>query len=140
MDICFSHKTIGEVLLEPTKIYVRSLLPLIKDGRIKAMAHITGGGLLGNIPRVLPEKLGVKLDVRKWEVPPIFHWIARMGNIESEEMMRTFNLGIGMVLIVSEQEATEVQARLEQVGERVWLIGEVIPADSSCVIIEGLDL
>ncbi len=141
MDPSFSDKTIGEVLLVPTKIYVRSLLPLIKDGCIKAMAHITGGGLLENIPRVLPEKLGVKLDARKWEVPPVFSWIARMGNIESKEMMRTFNLGIGMVLIVSEQEAAEIQAKLEQAGERVWLIGKIIPtADSSCVIIEGLDI
>ncbi len=140
-DLSFSNKTIGEVLLEPTKIYVRSLMPLIKDGCIKAMAHITGGGLIENIPRVLPEKLGVELDASQWEIPPVFSWIAQIGNIESEEMSRTFNLGIGMVLIVSKHEAEEICTRLEQAGEKVWVIGNVIPADSSNrVIIKDLIL
>lgn len=138
-DPFYSDKTIGEMLLEPTKIYVRSLLPLIKDGCIKALAHITGGGLRENIPRALPHHLGVELDASKWEKPPVFSWIAQVEDIQSDEMIRTYNLGIGMVLIVSKQEVDEILSRLEQAGEKAWAIGKVIPAiSSSRVIIENL--
>jgi phosphoribosylamine--glycine ligase len=125
-----SHRTVGEALLQPTRIYVRPLLPLIKKGLIKAMAHMTGGGLIENIPRILPEHAAVELNANEWEIPSIFHWIAQLGNVNEKEMQRTFNLGIGMALIVAEHEAANVQKELEQSGERVFRIGKVIPVES----------
>ncbi|GAW32786.1 phosphoribosylformylglycinamidine cyclo-ligase [Carboxydocella sp. JDF658] len=118
--------TVGEELLKPTRIYVRSLLPLVQEGRIAALAHITGGGLLENIPRVLPPGLGVELTAGSWPIPPIFDLIEKLGHIAKEEMARTFNLGIGMVAIVAAEEAPAIADRLTAAGEKVYTIGRVV--------------
>lgn len=97
-------RTFGREFLNPTKLYVSEVLPLLRKGHIKAMAHITGGGLLENIPRVLPEQLGVHLDAVTWKIPPVFGWLAGKGNVDDQEMLRTFNCGIGMVLILPRGE------------------------------------
>ena len=120
-----SPKTLGEALLEPTRIYVKPALKAIKTGHVKAMAHITGGGLLENIPRVLPEGVGVWLSTPGWQAPPVFRWLAEAGNIDPHEMARTFNCGIGLVLIVAAEHADEISAVLTGEGEQVFRIGAV---------------
>lgn len=121
----FSKKNWGEILLTPTKIYTSSLLALYEKVRVKGVAHITGGGLTLNIPRILPS--GLKATVRKssWRVPKVFRWLQEAGRIGEEEMFKTFNMGIGMVVIVSPAEARKAQAILEQKGEKVFLLGEI---------------
>ena len=99
-------RLLGDILLEPTRIYVKSLLPLVREGRIKALAHITGGGLLENIPRVLPEGAHAVIDADSWPLPRLFAFLQAGGAIEPAELARTFNCGIGMVAIVREDEAS----------------------------------
>jgi phosphoribosylformylglycinamidine cyclo-ligase len=118
-------RTLGDILLEPTKIYVRAGLAALKTGGIKAMAHITGGGLLENIPRVLPEGLGVWISASAWPVPTVFQWLAQKGAIEAHDMARTFNCGLGLVVIVDPAKVAEVKAAFEGLGEKVYKIGEV---------------
>lgn len=118
-----SSRTLGEALLTPTKIYVKSLLPLMKKGYVKTAAHITGGGLTENIPRVLPSELKVVLDGQKWSVPPVMKWIAQEGRLSDKEMLRTFNCGLGMVLIVSKEHEKEVLEHLKKSGETSSVIG-----------------
>lgn len=122
----FGNKTIGEVLLTPTKIYVKSCLNAIKTGKVKALAHITGGGLVENLPRVLSEGVEVKIDYKSWTAPEIFPWLQKMGNVADEEMHRTFNCGIGMVLVVDKNDAEEIKDVLEKSGEEVFVIGKLI--------------
>ncbi len=122
----FGNKTIGEVLLTPTKIYVKSCLNAIKTGKVKALAHITGGGLIENLPRVLSEGVEVKIDYKSWTAPEIFPWLQKMGNVADEEMRRTFNCGIGMVLVVDKNDAEEVKDVLEESGEEAFVIGSLI--------------
>ena len=122
----FGNKTIGEVLLTPTKIYVKSCLNAIKTGKVKALAHITGGGLVENLPRVLSEGVEVKIDYKSWTAPEIFPWLQKMGNVADEEMRRTFNCGIGMVLVVDKNDAEEVKDVLEESGEEAFVIGSLI--------------
>lgn len=121
----FGNKTIGEVLLTPTKIYVKSCLNAIKTGKVKALAHITGGGLVENLPRVLSEGVEVKIDYKSWTAPEIFPWLQKTGNVADEEMHRTFNCGIGMVLVVDKNDAEEVKDVLEKSGEEVFVIGSL---------------
>lgn len=111
----FSHskKSFGEEFLTPTQIYVAPIVPLLQEGKIKAVAHITGGGLLENIPRVLPDHLAVHLDADKMFIPPIFAWLSSEGNIENAELQRTYNCGIGLILVVSKQHALELESRLK---------------------------
>jgi len=119
-------RSLGEALLEPTRIYVASCLAAIREtGTVKALAHITGGGFPDNIPRVLPTGLGVRLDLARIAVPAVFKWLAGAGNIAEDEMLRTFNCGIGMVAVVEPAAADAVAARLERHGERVVRLGEV---------------
>jgi phosphoribosylformylglycinamidine cyclo-ligase len=118
-------KTIGEVLLTPTKIYVKSCLAAVKTGKVKALAHITGGGLVENLPRVLGEGLEANIDYHAWTAPDIFPWLQKTGNITDEEMHRTFNCGIGMVLVVDENDAAEVKKILEKEGEEAFIIGSL---------------
>ncbi len=122
----FGNKTIGEVLLTPTKVYVKSCLNAIKTGKVKALAHITGGGLVENLPRVLSEGVEVKIDYKSWTAPEIFPWLQKMGNVADEEMHRTFNCGIGMVLVVDKNDADEVKDVLEKSGEEAFVIGKLI--------------
>jgi phosphoribosylformylglycinamidine cyclo-ligase len=121
-----ASRKLGEALLAPTKIYVKSCLAAIKVGGVKAFAHITGGGLIENIPRVLPDGIGVSLDASKWNIPPVFPWLADIGGIDVHEMARTFNCGIGMVCIVEADKADAVAEILRQHGETVSIIGTVI--------------
>ncbi len=128
--IDFSHKlsdgrTIGEALLVPTKLYVKSCLAAIKTGKVKGLAHITGGGLIENIPRVLPENLIADIDYSSWKLPELFQFLQDAGNVEDIEMHRTFNCGIGMVLIVSKNDVAEVKAKLAEFGEEVLEIGTI---------------
>ncbi len=129
--------TLGESLLTPTRIYVKSLLPSLNAGKIKALAHITGGGLTENLPRVLPEHLSASIDLTTWKLPNVFAWLQQAGKVPTDEMLRTFNSGIGMVLVVGKDEALEVRAALEKAGERVVLMGEMIPAADTKVVYEG---
>ncbi len=121
-------KTLGEALLAPTRIYVKSCLSAIKagGGAVHALSHITGGGLLENIPRILPDNLSAEIDVGTWELPGVFSWLQNSGNIAPNEMARTFNCGIGMVLIVSADKADEIKSVLEKEGETVFTVGHII--------------
>jgi len=123
-----------DTLIEPTRIYVKSLLPLVRTGKIHALAHITGGGLLENVPRVLPDGLHARIDAGAWEQPRLMAWLQAQGNIEPEEMARTFNCGIGMVLAVAAHNVAEVQAQLEAGGETVHVIGIVEPGGRGCTV------
>jgi phosphoribosylformylglycinamidine cyclo-ligase len=127
--------TLGEALLEPTRIYVRSLLPLLQEQRIKGLAHITGGGLLENIPRVLPQHCHAIVETNRWELPSLFSLLQQGGEISPQEMARTFNCGIGMVAIVAPGEAQDVAAALEGAGERVVEIGRIEEGDRGCTVV-----
>lgn len=118
-------KTVAEVLLTPTRIYIRSILNLLKDHTINGIAHITGGGLLENIPRVLPQGCRATLHLPSWERPVIFDVMRDAGNVELSEMYRTFNMGIGMVLVVAEKDTEDMIDRLHGLGEQAWVIGEI---------------
>jgi phosphoribosylformylglycinamidine cyclo-ligase len=127
-------RTLGEVLLEPTRIYVRSLLPLVQENRIKGLAHITGGGLLENIPRVLPDGCHAMIETSRWELPAIFILLQEGGRIAPEEMARTFNCGIGMAVIVTPELASDVSSVLESAGETVIEIGRIEPGQRGCTV------
>ncbi len=119
--------SIGEELLRPTRIYVKSVLKIMKDFRIKGMAHITGGGITENLPRVIPSnrKLNFSVERGSWTIPPIFHIIQNMGNVDEREMYKTFNMGIGMILIVDKSDAQKVVRKFNRLGEQVFIIGQV---------------
>ena len=119
------ERTIGEELLIPTRIYVKTILNVLRDFQVKGMAHITGGGLVENVPRVLPKHCRAVIEKNSWEKPAIFEILHEAGNIDEIEMYRTFNYGIGMVLIVSEQDTDDVMVRLSGLKETAFLIGEI---------------
>ena len=123
-----------DALLEPTRIYVKSLLPVVRSGRIAALAHITGGGLLENIPRVLPDGLHAYVQADAWPQPRLMAFLQAQGNIEPEEMARTFNCGIGMVAIVAAEQAEDVTASLHGAGETVFTIGTIAPGEKGCTV------
>ena len=127
-------RLLGDALLEPTRIYVKSLLPEVRAGRIKGLAHITGGGLLENVPRVLPEGVHARIDADSWPLPRLFGQLQAGGRIEPEEMARTFNCGIGMVAIVGAQQVAAVTAGLEAAGETIFRIGTIEPGDRGCTV------
>ncbi len=131
--------TLAEALLEPTRIYVKSILQAIRGTHgIKALAHITGGGFPENIPRVLPKDFSAELDLDAIDVPPVFSWLAKTGGVAPEEMMRTFNCGIGMViLVVASGQAAQVAAVLQEAGETVTPIGRIVPRRDAGVIYRG---
>ena len=130
-----------DVVLEPTRLYVKSLLPLVKTGLVKALAHITGGGLPENIPRVLSKDLAVSIDATSWSsgCPPVFKWISSLGNVPESDMFRTFNCGIGMVVVVAATKAAEVLTALSAAGETAFEIGKVVAreVDAEQVQING---
>ena len=119
-------RRLADILMTPTRIYVASLLAPMQAGRIKALAHITGGGIVGNLPRVLPEGCAAQLERSSWQRPSIFNWLAEEGAIESAEMDRVFNNGLGMIAVVDPQEAQQIQAELVAAGEKVFVIGNVV--------------
>ncbi|MBW4023747.1 MAG: phosphoribosylformylglycinamidine cyclo-ligase [Proteobacteria bacterium] len=121
--------SLAEALMVPTKLYVLSVLALHRAGLLKAAAHITGGGLPGNLPRALPEGTVAKLDAARWDVPPVFGWLARAGGIAAEEMLRVFNCGVGMALIVAPEHEAEARRILEAEGETVFTIGALEAGD-----------
>jgi phosphoribosylformylglycinamidine cyclo-ligase len=126
-----------DALMEPTRIYVKALLPLVRAGKASALAHITGGGLLENIPRVLPEGLHATVDADAWEQPRLMAFLQAQGAIEPAEMARTFNCGVGMVAAVRAADVTEVTSALEGAGETVFRIGEIRNGTRGCTV-EGL--
>jgi phosphoribosylformylglycinamidine cyclo-ligase len=125
-------RTLGELLLEPTRIYVRDLLPLVQSGWIKGLAHITGGGLLENIPRVLPDGCHAIVEVDNWQLPPIFQFLQQGGKVAAEEMARTFNCGVGMAVIVGSEHGTDVAAKLAL--DNCTLIGRVESGPRGCTV------
>ena len=123
-------------LIEPTRIYVKSVLSLANTLPVHAISHITGGGLLENIPRVLPDHLSAKLNSNSWSQPEIFKWLQKEGNIDSHEMYRVLNCGVGMVVIISKESSSQAIEHLSACGENAWLIGEVVHSKGEQVIIE----
>jgi phosphoribosylformylglycinamidine cyclo-ligase len=130
-----TDRTVAEVLLTPTRIYVRSVMNLLKDFRLNGIAHITGGGLLENVPRILPRGCRAVIRLDSWERPALFDVLQKAGNVERDEMYRAFNMGIGMVLAVNEAEAEDIIDRLKGLGDQAWTIGEIAacPEGSECV-------
>ncbi len=132
----FDGATLGEKLLAPTKIYVKSLLQLNENVSIHALSHITGGGLLENIPRVLPEGVKAVIDSGSWQRPAVFDWLQDNGNVTDKEMYRTFNNGIGMVIVVAENDVSEALAVLNSAGEQANLIGQIETANAADEIVD----
>lgn len=124
---------LGQALLTPTRIYVKSILNLMRDFNIKGVAHITGGGLLENIPRILPQQCKAVIKRDSWEKPAIFEMLRKGGNIEEDEMYRTFNYGIGMTIVVPAGETEDILDRLTALGEKAQVIGEILPTDKAHV-------
>lgn len=136
----FDHETLlVDALIAPTRIYVKSLLPLIREGRIKGLAHITGGGLLENIPRVLPDGCHARIDTDAWEQTALMAFLQAQGNIEPAELARTFNCGIGMALIVAPDMADDVAAALERADETVERIGTIEAGTKGCTVSGSAD-
>jgi phosphoribosylformylglycinamidine cyclo-ligase len=134
-------RPLGLALLTPTRIYVKSCLAALAAGGVGAFAHITGGGLTENLPRVLPPSLAVALDAGRWPLPPLFGWLAAAGGLSSAELARTFNCGIGMAVIAAADRADGVGAVLQQAGEQVAVIGKVVrrQADRPAVVLSGTE-
>ena len=122
----FHGRTLSEVILEPTRIYVKPVLKLIRTVTVKGLAHITGGGLVDNVPRMLPEKLAARIERAAWPQPPLFQWLREQGNIADPELYRVFNCGIGMVAVVGPADADAAVRTLTAAGETVWRIGRIV--------------
>ena len=134
-----SDRLLIDYLIEPTRIYVKSLLPVIRSGRVHALAHITGGGLLENVPRVLPKGLHAQINADAWEQPRLMAFLQAQGNIEPAEMARTFNCGLGMVLAVAADDVATVTADLMTAGETVFEIGVIEPGERGCTVSGGAE-
>ena len=133
------EQSLGVALLEPTRIYVRSCLSAVAAGGLHALAHITGGGMIENVPRVLPPHLSASIDATCWASPPVFDWIAREGGVTETEMLRTFNCGIGMVIFAAADSVNAIETALTQEGETVYRIGHVVPReDGPAISIDGV--
>lgn len=126
--------TVGESILVPTKIYVKPVLAALKKDLILGMAHITGGGLVENVPRVLPKHLNAEIDVAAWPLPPIFKWFAHAGNVPVDDISKTLNMGIGMVLVVKTENVSEVSEILNELGETPYIIGELTEGEQKCIL------
>ncbi|PPR77399.1 MAG: hypothetical protein CFH01_01563, partial [Alphaproteobacteria bacterium MarineAlpha2_Bin1] len=124
--ISFTENTLGEELLIPTKIYVPLLKILNKYQLLNGVAHITGGGLIENIPRVLPKGKSAKIILKSWQIPEIFNWIKKIGYISEHEMLKTFNCGIGMAIIIGDQNFNKVKEIFDELNEKIFIIGEII--------------
>ncbi len=120
--------SLGEALMTPTRLYIRSLLPLLQQGRVKACAHITGGGLVDNPPRMLPSHLTVRFDESSWTPPPLFQWLGTAGGLRKEEALRVFNHGVGFLAVADAHNADSLVDHLNKAGEQAWIIGEILVA------------
>jgi len=134
----FAKGSLGQVLLEPTRIYVKPLLAAMRaTGAIKGLAHITGGGLPGNVPRCLPDGMRARLDARQWSTPAVFRWLREVGQVPTDDMLRTFNCGLGMVVVTAAADAATVAKALTDAGESVCTVGAIEAAPQSeadCVV------
>jgi phosphoribosylformylglycinamidine cyclo-ligase len=130
----FEQTSLGRTLLEPTRIYVKSILELLRTIPVSGLCHITGGGILENLPRVLPDGVSAKISSSSWDRPAVFGWLQECGNIEEVEMYRTFNCGIGMIICVDPNHADAAIASLEKSGERIHVIGEVVESAESRIL------
>lgn len=134
------EQTVGLSLLTPTRIYVKPLLKLVDAELVKGMAHITGGGLWENIPRMLPESLAAKLDASSWVCPPVLKWLKQAGQVSNREFARTFNTGLGMVLVVDSLLAEEAGRQLSESGERVFRIGHLVQRKVEPCFIQNMEI
>jgi phosphoribosylformylglycinamidine cyclo-ligase len=119
-------RSLAEALIEPTRIYVKNILSVAEQYPVRAIAHITGGGLSENIPRILPQDYAARIDRSSWALPGVFEWLQTAGNIQTSEMFRTFNCGVGMVLVVDQNDEDACLRLLGQLGEQAWVIGEIV--------------
>lgn len=126
--------SVADVLLRVHRSYLKPLWPLIERGEIRGLAHITGGGLVDNVPRVLPDGVDARFDLASWEVPALFRVLQREGGVEEREMFRAFNMGVGMVAMVAAERADAIVAELAAAGERAWIAGEVVPGERTVVL------
>ncbi len=140
LDQPMGDTTLADALMQPTRIYVKPLLKLIRESQVNALSHITGGGLLENIPRVLPDNAKAIVDVSSWQRPPVFDWLQEQGNVEAHEMYRTLNCGVGMVLVVPTERRDEALALLAAEGEEAFVVGQITARedDEEQVQLEGL--
>ncbi len=125
LDSDFDGTTLGDKLLAPTRIYVKPLLELINKVNVHAMAHITGGGLLENLPRVMPDNTQAQIDRQAWQQPAIFDWLREQGNVDSREMYRTFNCGLGMVLAIAASDVEQTLSLMQSYDVEAWQIGQI---------------
>lgn len=132
-------ESVGEVLLTPTKIYAKQILALVEQFPIRGIAHITGGGITENLPRVFPKGVRARIIRTAWSVPPIFNMMSRLGQVDSDEMYRVFNMGIGLVLVVPSDSVNDVLAHIRVFGERAWHIGEIIDSHGDEPGVEYVD-
>ncbi len=139
LDQEIEGRKLRDALLEPTRIYVKSVLNLIKNGQVNALSHITGGGLLENIPRVLPANAKAVINTNSWTLPGVFQWLQSAGNVESREMYRTFNCGVGMVICVPANRTDEALSLLQASGENAWVIGHIDTAQAGEEQVELVD-
>jgi phosphoribosylformylglycinamidine cyclo-ligase len=130
----FNDKTLGETLLTPTRIYVKSLLALIEKVQIHALAHITGGGITENLPRVLSNNINAQINLNAWAFPEIFQWLQTKGNVSQADMLTTFNCGIGMIVCVAAEDEQETLSMLTKLGEQAFSIGELVAGDGKPVV------
>ncbi|TAJ89346.1 phosphoribosylformylglycinamidine cyclo-ligase [Reyranella sp.] len=138
----FADKTLGEALLEPTRIYVKQVLQAVRaTGAIKGLAHITGGGLPGNVPRCLPDGLRARLDARRWTAPAVFRWLHDVGQVPTDDMLRTFNCGLGMIVVTAAADAERVAKALTEAGETVHQVGTIerAPTDEADCVVDHAD-
>lgn len=132
-------RTLGEALLEPHRSYLPLIRPLLDGGRIKGMAHITGGGITDNLPRILPHGTAAVVDAASWEVPPIFRWLGQSGRVPAEDMMRTFNMGIGLIIVAAREKAEQLTEELAARGGRdARVVGEIVPGEPPSVTYTNL--
>ncbi|WP_369160256.1 phosphoribosylformylglycinamidine cyclo-ligase [Candidatus Thiodiazotropha sp. LNASS1] len=136
LDQPFQDNTLGDALLAPTRIYVKPLLALMQEVEIHALAHITGGGLPENLPRVLPDGCKAVIDSGSWQLPPIFEWLRTQGKLANGEMLRTFNSGIGMIVCVAQKETETTLKLLNDMGETAWVVGAIESADNTDIRVE----
>jgi phosphoribosylformylglycinamidine cyclo-ligase len=132
-------RTLGEELLTPTRIYARSVMNLLRDFPVYGIAHITGGGIPDNVLRIVPDRCKVRIRKGSWDIPPVFDWLQKAGNVAESEMLRTFNCGIGMIVVVPDKAADDVLQRLGGMDEKAFIIGDIVARKESSEPIEWID-